>query len=151
MALCSASTVCWLSCPGFRLRILGRSGEESTEKKCWGLNSRVFSGIWREPTCLEENPRAQVPVAAAATNSSVRARPRAPGESHVTFCSLGLAGASWSMLVLSMITLDLFFYLVLGEGSSGGFPSIWRLRRQGEELTAVRTRAGKLLPKGKPC
>lgn len=28
-----------------------------------------------------------------------------------TFCSLGLAGAPWSMLVLSKINLDPFFYL----------------------------------------
>lgn len=40
--------------------------------------------------------------------------------------------------------------LVFG-GSPGGFLSIWRLRRQGEELAAVGTRAGSLRPKGKPC
>lgn len=35
------------------------------KKKYWGLNSRVFSGLWQELTCPEETPRTQVTVAPA--------------------------------------------------------------------------------------
>lgn len=46
----------------------------------------------------------------------------------VTFCSLGLAGASWSMMVLSKINLDFFFQRGVGVWeSSSGFLSIWSL------------------------
>lgn len=56
------------------------------------------------------------------------------------------------MMVLSKINLDFFFQRGVGVWeSSSGFLSIWSLRRQGEELKAVGTRAERLRLKGKPC